>query len=258
MFQSIGERLNIFVAFVLRTIKRCAGQNSDVSQTNLIIIAFSLATGVVTTGAYAFHRYEGWSYFDSLYYIFITLTTIGFGDFVALQKDGALQRDPGYVAFSLIFILFGLTVISAAMNLLVLRFLTLNTEDERRDEEEAALAAYGTVTLEGDIITANGTLINTGRNNEKELLDGEKGEDTASVCSCSCYHLPYYHPNKQSASGTGTRYRIRRSPGPVQHLIPMHLMGGQEKEKFDEDHDDELDADSMLNAYQSESRRLSV
>ena len=30
---------------------------------------------------------EGWSLIDSLYYTFITLSTIGFGDFVALQNE---------------------------------------------------------------------------------------------------------------------------------------------------------------------------
>lgn len=33
------------------------------------------------------------------------------------------------------------------MNLLVLRFLTMNTEDEKRDEREAKLAAKGMVTF---------------------------------------------------------------------------------------------------------------
>ena len=56
---------------------------------------------------------------------------------VALQKDRALDTKPEYVAFSLIFILFGLAVVAASLNLLVMRFITMNTEDERRDEAEA-------------------------------------------------------------------------------------------------------------------------
>ncbi|KRX95718.1 Two pore potassium channel protein sup-9, partial [Trichinella pseudospiralis] len=107
MFQSIGERLNTFVAFNIRHLQRCVGlKRRQVSQTNLIMVASTIGT-----------------------------------------KDGALQQNPKYVVFSLIFILFGLTVISAAMNLLVLRFLTMNTEDERRDVQEARLAAQGLIGL---------------------------------------------------------------------------------------------------------------
>lgn len=56
---------------------------------------------------------------------------------VALQKDNALNNKPEYVMFALIFILFGLAIVAASLNLLVLRFVTMNTEDERRDEAEA-------------------------------------------------------------------------------------------------------------------------
>ena len=72
-----------------------------------------------------------------LYYGFTTLTTIGFGDYVALQQDNSLQRSPEYVTFVLVFIMFGLAFIACVLNLLVLKFLTLNTEDERRDENQA-------------------------------------------------------------------------------------------------------------------------
>ena len=61
----------------------------------------------------------------------------GFGDMVALQKDNALNNKPEYVMFALIFILFGLAIVAASLNLLVLRFVTMNTEDERRDEAQA-------------------------------------------------------------------------------------------------------------------------
>lgn len=97
----------------------------------------TLSCLTIAGGAAAFSRYEGWSYFDSIYYCFITLTTIGFGDMVALQKDNALNNKPEYVMFALIFILFGLAIVAASLNLLVLRFVTMNTEDERRDEAEA-------------------------------------------------------------------------------------------------------------------------
>ena len=44
-----------------------------------------LSSVILMAGAAVFSRYEGWSYMDSFYYSFVTLTTIGFGDFVALQ-----------------------------------------------------------------------------------------------------------------------------------------------------------------------------
>ena len=44
---------------------------------------------------------------------------------------------PEYVAFVLIFILFGMGIVAACLNLLILRLITLNTEDERRDEAAA-------------------------------------------------------------------------------------------------------------------------
>lgn len=220
------------------------------SETHLILVASAFGTIVMTAGAYAFHKFERWDYLDALYYCFITLTTIGkpkgpsrvgvssktpsflgFGDYVALQKNKDLQENPKYVVFSLIFILFGLTVISAAMNLLVLRFLTMNTEDERRDEQEAQIAAHSVVHVDGDIITANGSLYSghggpltfglagasaspAGVNDSTVGLLKPATErsatsahgkvppgasssaidiDNTSVCSCSCYQWPDYY-----------------------------------------------------------------
>ena len=72
-----------------------------------------------------------------MYYCFITLTTIGFGDFVALQQDNALENKPEYVTFAIFFVMFGLAIIAALLNLMVLKFMTMNTEDEKRDEAQA-------------------------------------------------------------------------------------------------------------------------
>ena len=191
----------------------------------------------------AFAHHEGWEYLDAFYYCFITLTTIGFGDFVALQKGQVLQNKPEYVAFSLIFILFGLTVISAAMNLMVLRFLTMNTEDERKAELEAAEAARTAVRLEGDIITANGSIIS----GQQEHPEFHRDTDLQSVCSCTCYNfrVPGRH-----------RYTATRSPGKISHLLPMEPL------KSTEVRNEEIislteDTNSLLN-YQLKSKRSSI
>lgn len=71
---------------VIRRAKRllnCSSQ--DATEINLLIATGLLSSIIITTGAAVFSRYEGWSYFDSFYYCFVTLTTIGFGDYVALQ-----------------------------------------------------------------------------------------------------------------------------------------------------------------------------
>ena len=56
---------------------------------------------------------------------------------MALQQDNALQSQPEYVTFALFFIVFGLAVIAAVLNLMLLKFMTMNTDDENRDEIEA-------------------------------------------------------------------------------------------------------------------------
>lgn len=146
MFQSIGERLNKFASVIIRRFKmfmKCS--YTEATEINLMAFTCFLSSTIIVTGAAVFSRYEGWSYFDSFYYCFgesrhvtitariyahlylvsVTLTTIGFGDYVALQNDKALSNNPGYVALSLVFILFGLAVVAASINLLVLRFMTM-------------------------------------------------------------------------------------------------------------------------------------
>lgn len=88
MFQSIGERLNKVASVVIRQAKtylRC--QRTEATEMNLMLATGLLSSIIITTGAAVFSKYEGWSYFDSFYYCFVTLTTIGFGDYVALQVN---------------------------------------------------------------------------------------------------------------------------------------------------------------------------
>lgn len=129
MFQSLGERMNTFTRYLLRQTKSCLGlRRTEVSMGNMVLMGFLSCLSVLCVGAGAFSYFEGWSFFHAYYYCFITLTTIGFGDFVALLKREDLQTNTVYVAFSFLYILVGLTVIGAFLNLVVLRFLTVSPE----------------------------------------------------------------------------------------------------------------------------------
>ncbi|XP_077947571.1 potassium channel subfamily K member 15-like [Gasterosteus aculeatus] len=130
MFQSLGERINTAVRHLLRRAKRGLGlRETRVSMGNMVLVGLLSCMSTLCLGGAAFSYFEDWTFFNSYYYCFITLTTIGFGDFVALQKTNALQKRHSYVVFSFLYILVGLTVVGAFLNLVVLRFLTVSTEE---------------------------------------------------------------------------------------------------------------------------------
>ncbi|XP_032576731.1 two pore potassium channel protein sup-9 isoform X2 [Drosophila sechellia] len=211
MFQSIGERVNRLSSYVIKAVRsslRC--KRTVASEVDLICVVTTLSSLTIAGGAAAFSKFEGWSYFDSVYYCFITLTTIGFGDMVALQRDNALNRKPEYVMFALIFILFGLAIVAASLNLLVLRFVTMNTEDERRDEAQAMQALQVAVKLEGDVITSNGSILSGYEGHDGQSLNGS---NTSSMCSCHCICLNGNRLKKN-------QYKLRRSPTHIRQLLP--------------------------------------
>ncbi|MBZ3870712.1 Potassium channel subfamily K member 9 [Sciurus carolinensis] len=179
MFQSLGERMNTFVRYLLKRIKKCCGmRNTEVSMENMVTVGFFSCMGTLCIGAAAFSQCEEWSFFHAYYYCFITLTTIGFGDYVALQTKGALQRKPFYVAFSFMYILVGLTVIGAFLNLVVLRFLTMNGDEERRESEDGE-------SLPGNRTSTVAHISEEARQTRQRCKS--EGGDLQSVCSCACY-----------------------------------------------------------------------
>ncbi|XP_011294587.1 two pore potassium channel protein sup-9-like isoform X3 [Musca domestica] len=212
MFQSIGERVNRLSSFVIQAVRKSLHcKRTAASEVDLICVVTTLSSLTIAGGAAAFSKFEGWSYFDSVYYCFITLTTIGFGDMVALQKDNALNTKPEYVMFALIFILFGLAIVAASLNLLVLRFVTMNTEDERRDEAQAMQALQGSVKLEGDVITANGSILSGYEGHDGQSFSGS---NISSMCSCRCACFSAKRHKRHQMKG-------RRSPSShMRHLLP--------------------------------------
>ena len=96
MFQSMGERMNKAFIIIIKKFRQWRGlRRIEVSEFDLILASGITSSIVVSFGAVLFHTQEGWSFFDSLYYCFITLSTIGFGDYVALQSGSVLQVSIG-------------------------------------------------------------------------------------------------------------------------------------------------------------------
>ncbi|KAK3893178.1 hypothetical protein Pcinc_002981 [Petrolisthes cinctipes] len=80
-----------------------------------IMLAVILVLAYILGGATLFANWEGWMFLDSVYFCFITLTTIGFGDLVPAQRD----KDNVEVRIGLcsIYLLFGIALLAMSFNL---------------------------------------------------------------------------------------------------------------------------------------------
>ncbi|XP_043223827.1 potassium channel subfamily K member 15-like [Amphibalanus amphitrite] len=79
-----------------------------------IMVALSLALCYLLMGAAIFQQIEDWNYFESLYFVVISMFTIGFGDYVI--------SDSATMAASMAYFVFGLALTSMCINIVKLRF----------------------------------------------------------------------------------------------------------------------------------------
>lgn len=215
-FQSTGERLNSILTYVLARVKHWLNmKQTKITDGELLVTESLLSIVILLIGACVFSKYEKWSFFDSFYYGFITLTTIGFGDYVVLvsinsdddmiemhfrdeyffqqksHRDKDFIHHAEYFFFCMAFIFLGLTVLASSMNLLVIRIVAFYSQErllEKLRQEEAASQA---VLLKGDVICSNNTVkprtatpvVSDAAANQQQLL---MNSSQLSVCSCTC------------------------------------------------------------------------
>ncbi|XP_055627642.1 uncharacterized protein LOC129769404 [Toxorhynchites rutilus septentrionalis] len=74
-----------------------------------------LVVSYIIAGAFMFSKWEEWSFLDSAYFCFITLTTIGFGDFVPAQ--GVKNDSEVSIALCSLYLLFGIALLAMSFNL---------------------------------------------------------------------------------------------------------------------------------------------
>lgn len=202
MFQSIGERMNKGSSVVIQKARTWLGfRQVEATELDLILSSLFCSMLAILCGAALYSSQEGWTYFESFYYCFITLTTIGFGDFVALQQDRSLILRPGYVVCSFGFLLWGLSAVASSVNLLVLKFMTISLEEEQQGEDELQEVGANVVTLEEEVMAANGC---HGGMYVNPLVE----KDDLSVCSCTCYSVPNRMTRSSSTKKKGLKVGV--------------------------------------------------
>lgn len=104
-----------FISLSARLAKR-APKNPFLSAGSVSLLIASLGVVIfIFIPAAIFRRIEGWSYGQSLYYCFTTLSTIGFGDFVPGQQS-AEHRDL-YKILVMLWICFGLAFLTLLLEI---------------------------------------------------------------------------------------------------------------------------------------------
>merc|ERR1712106_20906 len=86
-----------------------------------ITVTLILLFSFIFIGSLLFANWEGWTYTESLYFCFVTLTTIGFGDFTPVASFEGFQDDPLAalrMIFTVSYCIFGMTLLSMCMNLM--------------------------------------------------------------------------------------------------------------------------------------------
>ncbi|XP_016045368.1 potassium channel subfamily K member 10 isoform X2 [Erinaceus europaeus] len=153
LLAGIGDQLGtIFGKSIARVEK--VFRKKQVSQTKIRVIStilFILAGCIVfvTIPAVIFKYIEGWTALESIYFVVITLTTVGFGDFVAGGNAGINYRE-WYKPLVWFWILVGLAYFAAVLSMIGdwLRVLSKKTKEEVGEIKAHAAEWRANVTAE--------------------------------------------------------------------------------------------------------------
>ncbi|XP_036285558.1 potassium channel subfamily K member 10 isoform X2 [Pipistrellus kuhlii] len=153
LLAGIGDQLGtIFGKSIARVEK--VFRKKQVSQTKIRVIStilFILAGCIVfvTIPAVIFKYIEGWTALESIYFVVVTLTTVGFGDYVAGGNAGINYRE-WYKPLVWFWILVGLAYFAAVLSMIGdwLRVLSKKTKEEVGEIKAHAAEWKANVTAE--------------------------------------------------------------------------------------------------------------
>ncbi|KAJ6657992.1 hypothetical protein lerEdw1_001651 [Lerista edwardsae] len=143
VFALFGIPLNIvflhhigkILSLLCERLAKCLHQRGvKKKRTRFLTLMFFLLMGIlvfICAPSVIFRKMEGWTYSEAIYFAFITLSTIGFGDYV-IGRQHEKNYFPGYRILVAIWIIFGLAWIALLFNLLT----TLLEDPEKKPEQK--------------------------------------------------------------------------------------------------------------------------
>ncbi|XP_069494042.1 potassium channel subfamily K member 10 isoform X2 [Ambystoma mexicanum] len=153
LLAGIGDQLGTIFGKSIAKVEKVF-RKKQVSQTKIRVIStilFILAGCVlfVTIPAFIFKQIEDWTALDSLYFVVVTLTTIGFGDFVAGGNSNINYRE-WYKPLVWFWILVGLAYFAAVLSMIGdwLRVISKKTKEEVGEIKAHAAEWKANVTAE--------------------------------------------------------------------------------------------------------------
>ncbi|KAL4630366.1 potassium channel subfamily K member 10 [Arapaima gigas] len=137
LLAGVGDQLGtIFVKSIAKVEKMFRRKHKQISQTKIRVIStilFILAGCIVfvTIPAVIFKHIEGWTALDAIYFVVITLTTVGIGDYVAGGSQ-RIEYMKWYKPLVWFWILVGLAYFAAVLSMIGdwLRVLSKKTKEE--------------------------------------------------------------------------------------------------------------------------------
>jgi voltage-gated potassium channel Kch len=92
------------------------------------ISAFTALVSLLFLGTVTYHYLEGWSWIESLYFVVVTLTTVGYGD---LHPTTDVSR-----LVTILFILIGVSIAVTSISVIGTRYLAKREERIAKRAEE--------------------------------------------------------------------------------------------------------------------------
>ncbi|XP_066463687.1 potassium channel subfamily K member 10 isoform X1 [Eleutherodactylus coqui] len=258
LLAGIGDQLGtIFGKSIARVEK--VFRKKQVSQTKIRVISTILfivagCLVFVTIPAVIFKQIEGWTELESIYFVVVTLTTVGFGDYVAGGNTDIMYRE-WYKPLVWFWILVGLAYFAAVLSMIGdwLRVISKKTKEEVGEIKAHAAEWKANVTAE---------FRETRRRLSVEIHD--KLQRAATIRSMErrrlgldqrAHSLDMLSPEKRSVFAELENGRFKASSQESINNRPNNLrLKGVEQ--FNSLHGQGLSEDNIINKFGSSSSKL--